>query len=205
MGIWARRLAGAISAFILLGLSLNYVSALEVYPEKSAPQVLWRLLGFFTNLTNGIVAWCFAAMALRGRFLEPFWTGALTLWLGIVALVYYGVLFQPLAGLSWWADIAIHAVAPLAVTLWWIAYAPKRLSWHDAVVWLFWPLVYLLYALGRGGLTGSYPYPFIDPLQIGWGGVAVWFTGLAGLFLTAGLGMVALSHLAQVLGLKRIR
>lgn len=205
MGPWARRYAGAISGFIVVGLLLNYVSALEVYPDKTPAEVLWRLLGFFTNLTNGIAAWCFAAMALRGRFLTPFWMGALTLWIGIVGVVYYGVLFHPLEGLSFWADIAIHGVAPLAVALWWIAYAPKGLSWHDAVVWLFWPLVYVVYALGRGVTTGAYPYPFIDPLQIGWGGVAVWFTGLGCVFLTAGLSMVALSHLAQVMGVRRIR
>jgi hypothetical protein len=204
MGPWARRHAAAISALILVGLFLNYVSALEVYPDKSPGEVLWRLLGFFTNLTNGIVAWCFAAMALRGRFLEPFWMGALTLWVCIVGGVYYGILFQPLEGLSWYADLTIHAIAPLAVTLWWIAYAEKRLSWHDAVVWLLWPLLYLGYALGRGALTGAYPYPFIDPLQIGWGGVAVWFALLACLFLTAGLAMVALSMVAQALGLRRI-
>ncbi|MGR3455314.1 Pr6Pr family membrane protein [Pseudooceanicola sp.] len=205
MGRWSRRFAGAISAFILLGLLLNYISALEIYPDKTPAQVLWRLLGFFTNLTNGIAAWCFAAMALRGRFLTPFWMGALTLWVGIVSLVYYGVLFQPLEGLSWWADLSIHAVAPLAVTLWWIAYAPKRLSWHDAVVWLFWPLAYVIYAIGRGAATGVYPYPFIDPLQIGWDGVAIWFSGLGGVFLAAGLAIVALTHVAEMLGMRRIR
>ncbi|WP_375688390.1 Pr6Pr family membrane protein [Pseudooceanicola sp. LIPI14-2-Ac024] len=205
MGPWARRHAAVIAAFIVLGLSLNYVSALQVYPDKTPAEVLWRLLGFFTNLTNGIVAWCFAAMALRGRFLAPFWMGALTLWVAIICGVYYGVLYQHLNGLSWWADIAIHAVAPLAVTLWWIAYAPKHLSWHDAVVWLFWPLVYLVYALARGITSGHYPYPFIDPLRIGWGGVAIWFFGLAVLFLTAGLAMVALTEAAQRAGLRRIR
>ena len=33
MGPWARRHAAAISALILVGLFLNYVSALEVYPD----------------------------------------------------------------------------------------------------------------------------------------------------------------------------
>ncbi len=205
MGPWARRHAAVIAALIVVGLSLNYVSALQVYPDMSPAAVLWRLLGFFTNLTNGIVAWCFAAMALRGRFLTPFWMGALTLWVGIVGGVYYLILAQPMQGLSRVADITIHGVAPLAVTLWWIAYAPKRLSWHDAVVWLFWPLVYVVYALARGLTTGVYPYPFIDPLMIGWTGVAEWFVGLAAAFLLTGLGMIALIGAADRAGLKRIR
>ena len=59
------------------------------------------------------------------------------------------------------------------------------LRWKDAVTWLAYPGVYLVYILARGAVSGLYPYPFVDVNELGYAGV---FTR-AGIFLLVFLGM----------------
>jgi len=47
----------------------------------------------------------------------------------------------------------------------------------------------------RGGVTGWYPYPFLDPAKVGgYGGVAVYAIGIAATFLIAGWVLLALGN-----------
>ena len=48
------------------------------------------------------------------------------------------------------------------------------------------PTVYSIYAIGRGMVDGTYPYFFLNISELGFGGVAIWVAGLAGVFLVAG-------------------
>ena len=45
------------------------------------------------------------------------------------------------------------------------------LRWKDAVAWLAYPGVYLVYILARGAVSGLYPYPFVDVNVLGYAGV----------------------------------
>ncbi len=44
---------------------------------------------------------------------------------------------------------------------------------------LLWPVVWLAVTLLLGGLSGWYPYPFLDPRLVGAGGVATAAVGIA--------------------------
>jgi hypothetical protein len=60
-----------------------------------------------------------------------------------------------------------------------------RIALSQAMVWLAFPVVYLVYSLIRGPIVDWYPYPFLDPGHNGYGAVAV--TSLMLLVMSAAL------------------
>jgi hypothetical protein len=54
-------------------------------------------------------------------------------------------------------------VIPSLFIIFWLVFVPKGgLQWKDVPAWLIYPIVYTLFIMIRGGLSGFYPYPFID-------------------------------------------
>ncbi|MGR3270098.1 hypothetical protein DU478_10665 [Thalassococcus profundi] len=175
-------------------LVMHVQVGLDRRPHWTLWQELWRTGRYFTILTNALTAATMTAVAAGWR-VPAGWAAGLTLWMGIVALVYHGILSRDLSGLRWWTDQGMHTAVPAAVGLWWWACAPKDgLRRLHAVWWLGWPALYLAYALVRGEIDGRHPYFFIDPPRIGWDMVALWILGLGLVFWLFGLGMVALAR-----------
>ena len=156
-----------VSQFILL---------IRLMPASPAETVI-RFFSFFTIEVNILVACCFSLLAFGpqtapGRFFStPQRLTALTVYILIVGLVYNLVLrslWNP-AGLQRLTDEFLHTVIPLYFLLYWIYFVPKnKLRWKQALPWLIYPLIYLVYTLTRGAITGHYPYPFIDAKQLGY-------------------------------------
>lgn len=162
-------------------------------PEASLLQELWRTGRYFTILTNGLTAVTMAAVALGWR-VPAVWAAGLTLWMAIVGIVYHALLALDFDGLRWWTDQGLHTAVPIALFLWWLAFAPRAgLAWRHALWWIGWPGLYMLYALIRGEIDGRHPYFFIDPPKIGWGPVLLWIVALGVVFWLAGLVLVALA------------
>ena len=68
----------------------------------------------------------------------------------------------------------LHYIIPLAIAFDWIMDPPsRRISFRRALVWLVFPLGYLVYSLVRGPIAGWYPYPFLDPSIGGYGQIVV--------------------------------
>ncbi len=134
-------------------------------------ETLIRFFSYFTILTNTLCAVYFtAAFFERSWTRQPGWLTALTLYIFVVGLVYQLVLrklWEP-TGLQQWVDELLHSVNPLLVFFYWIAYERKHeLKYSMVPGWLIYPLVYLLYILIRGNISGFYPYPFLQVPQIG--------------------------------------
>ncbi|SDB60109.1 hypothetical protein SAMN03159382_04736 [Pseudomonas sp. NFACC23-1] len=66
------------------------------------------------------------------------------------------------------ADELLHDVMPVVFLIYWWFCVPKGLHWAAVWLWLIYPLVYFIYALVRGHLIGSYPYPFIEVDRLGY-------------------------------------
>ena len=64
---------------------------------------------------------------------------------------------------------------------------PGRLRLRHALLWLAFPLAYLGFALVRGSIRHTYPYPFVDAGQLGYDGVAISALGFAVAFWLLGL------------------
>ncbi|WP_375174265.1 Pr6Pr family membrane protein [Pseudooceanicola sp.] len=197
----SRALAALIAVLAFAALYLQVLSSQQSNPDEAVLATLWRLGRFFTILTNLLVALTYATIALRGRVSLPVWTGGVTLWIAITGVVYHLLLASPdgaMAGLAWWANVGLHTAVPLAVVIWWLAFAPRTgLGTRAALLWMLWPLIYVLYALGRGQFDGTYPYFFTNPDRLGWIGVAQWTVILAVSFFVAGLVLIAVARLLR--------
>lgn len=156
---------------------------------------------FFTVLTNILVASALALPLLApasagGRFFaRPAVATGVATNIALAGLVYSLVLRQlwnP-QGLQRVADFVLHDVMPvLFLIYWWIAVPKRELRWAHVAGFLLYPIVYFIYVMLRGALTGAYPYPFIDAAALGIGrallnalGILVGFavTGLVFIFL----------------------
>ncbi len=123
--------------------------------------------------------------------------GAAALYLGITGVVY-GVLLagyqEQLQTTIPWVDTVLHRVIPVVLGVDWLLDPPTtRLALRWATVWLVYPLLYAVYSLVRGPIVDWYPYPFLDPDEVGgYAGVALYCVGVAvGSALFAWLVVVA--------------
>jgi hypothetical protein len=87
-----------------------------------------------------------------------------------------------------WVNSILHYLMPVAVTLDWLLDPPRvHLDPSRTVVlWMTFPLLYILYTLARGAIVNWYPYFFVNPHRGGG------YLLVAGDSLAVGIGIVAL-------------
>lgn len=191
---WARWSAAAI-ALAALGAMLPPVMS-GLARGEGLLATTWGLLRFFTILTNLAVGVIWARLALRGRgAVSPLVQGGAMLAIVLVGLVFNFVL-SPMPQPSWWSALGddLHRMwVPLAVPLWWLAFAPHRaLGWSAPLLWALYPLVYSAYALARSAMEGvPVPYFFMDVGALGRPAALANMGAIALAFVLAGLVAVA--------------
>jgi hypothetical protein len=193
---------GALLGWFALVLQLFLVIA-QSSTGMAMVGALITYLSFFTILTNLLVALVFTAIAIGPAqtrlqfFLSPSVQAATAVYITIVGIVYQLLLRQiwnP-QGAQWVADVLLHTIIPAGYVLFWLLFAPRAgLRWKDAVNWLVYPAVYLLYVLARGAMSGLYPYPFVDVKVLGYGGVLARAVVFLLFFLGMGLLVVAVGR-----------
>lgn len=78
-----------------------------------------------------------------------------------------------------WDNVVLHYIIPVAMLVDFLTDRPrKKLAFSKALLWLLFPIMYATYALVRGGMTGWYPYPFLNPDISGAGSVVATVIGL---------------------------
>ncbi len=173
-----QRLFAAVIAIIgwsALALQLSLTLGIVIGQGRSAGAGLWLFLGYFTVLTNILVAVSMSLVALDR------WPGgprpsasaltAVALAITIVGVVYHLLLsgrVPDLSSLGWVADRTMHYLVPVLSLAFWVMFVPKSsFTFADPFLWILYPLGYLIYAMARGNLDGWYPYFFIDVGVIG--------------------------------------
>ena len=74
-----------------------------------------------------------------------------------------------------WVNTVVHELMPLVLLADWLLGAPvERLSVHHGLLWLSFPLAWIVYTLIRGSISGLYPYPFLNPVNGGYPSVAAY-------------------------------
>lgn len=156
-----------------------------------------NFLSYFTTEANMFAAIVFlitGVMVLKKLNHESvgFIRGASTLYM-ITTGIVFGVLlsgYDP-AVLTFvpWDNIVLHYIIPVGVLIDWIVDPPRqRITVKSALLWLLYPMGYLIYTLSRGPIAQWYPYPFLDPANE---------DGLVGVVITA-LGITVLMLIVTV-------
>ena len=68
---------------------------------------------------------------------------------------------------------------------------------RDGLTWLVVPLAYLVYSLVRGAVVDWYPYPFMDPGEHGYAGVAVTSVVIAVVLAVIATGVASVPRLRR--------
>lgn len=180
----------AIAALVLQAVLV--VTGDSVLAEQEVPPLLTRLgrlVSYFTIQSNLLVAVTAVQLARDpqrdGRWWRPV-RAAAVVGITVTGLVHF-TLLRPLLdlhGSSWAADKLLHMVVPVLAVVGWLLAGPRpRAPWRDALTALVWPVAWLVWTLVVGGVTGWYPYPFLDVGAKGAGPVAVTCVGVTVLFL----------------------
>jgi len=186
-----RNAAAALVAMVCwAGLAVQFSATYGAQHDVTA--TLWILARFFTILTNLLVAVTMTWFAI-GRKVSAQILGALTLAILLVGAVYMTLLrgLLHLSGDALVADILLHKVSPVLMTLWWLLFAPRaKLRWRAPIWWGIYPLAYFVYVLARGQVDRRYPYPFLDVAKLGWLQTTLNAGGIALGFILAGFALV---------------
>jgi hypothetical protein len=170
--------------------------------NRTAPagETAIRYISYFTIEANGLATLGFTVLLVARRTVPGRWFSrqsvvtAITTYMVVVGLTYNIILrslWKP-SGLQWVVDELLHSVLPVGCVFYWLLYASakKRLPWKAVPSWMLYPLAYCIYTMIRGGMTGWYPYPFLDAGVLGYprvllyiGGMIVVFFGVAALFV----------------------
>lgn len=167
----------------ILGVTVGTVGLvlfLLVIPARvqaggSLPGSIVFYFSFFTILTNiGAVLTHVSDIrpgAPLGWFRRPEIRGMFTALIFLVMAVYHLLLakiWDPQGPLKL-ADIALHYAAPLIFIGWWVFFQPHRqLAYRMIPAMLAPPVLYNIYAMVRGAISGEYPYPFLDVNRLGY-------------------------------------
>ncbi|MEP7143858.1 MAG: Pr6Pr family membrane protein [Ferruginibacter sp.] len=198
--------------FLANGAALGWIAIIfQLYliivnRTASVPETITRFFGYFTVLTNILVALCFTLLLLKpdsgwGRFFaRPATLTALTVYIGVVGFIYNVILrflWRP-QGLQFVVDELLHSVIPVLFILYWFLFVPKKtLKWKNILSWMIYPAVYCIYSLVRGGIGGFYPYPFIDVGILGYNKVLFNVAGMIIVFLLLSIVLVGIGKMTK--------
>lgn len=171
---WIRGLRFALGVFVLVALVQKTYDA--TLPGSDVD--IFKLYSEFTVQSNLVLGLVLVASAARKRSRLPRWWdhlfGGLVFYLVMTGIIY-AVLVAPPDEPWWswdmyWAQLAHHRLAPLFVALDWLFVARTvRGPWWRPLVWLSYPVAFLVFSWVRGAIDGWYVYDFLDPtLDGGW-------------------------------------
>ncbi|MBA2562828.1 MAG: Pr6Pr family membrane protein [Chitinophagaceae bacterium] len=181
---------------LILQFYINITSKAAAIPE-----IIVRYFSYFTLTTNLIVATCCTTLLFKpnsrwGNFFSQQKTlTAITVYIIIVGIIYNIILrfiWSP-KGLQMIIDELLHSVIPVLFLVYWLIFVLKnQLKWQDVLPWLIYPLVYTIFILLRGAVSGFYPYPFINISELGLKNALINAIGIAIVFLIVSLLFVAI-------------
>ena len=133
-----------------------------------------NFFSYFTIQSNIIAAVVLFYMVLRPANESVAFArirGAATLYMATTGIVYALLLSGNPAAVAItlpWVNAVLHQLMPVYMVADWIASPPRhRLGFRESLLFLIYPIVWLVYTLPRGAITGWYPYPFLNPAKAG--------------------------------------
>lgn len=190
----------AVGVLTVVALAVQLVTSYDLVPSFNPV----NFFSYFTNLSNiigaGVFLFC-GGYWFATRHRQPH--GAdLVRGLAVVCLVItwavYNLLLvdEPLGALQPWVNVVVHQIMPIAVFVDWLLDPPvRRLRFGQTAWWLAFPVLYITYTMIRGPVADWYPYPFLNPANVGgYGGVAPYAVAIAVGFVLVVLAVTALGN-----------
>ena len=193
----------ALLGWLALALQLLLSIQLTIANGQGVLTGVWIYLGYFTILTNALVALALTAAARGPRgmvsrfFTRPGVHTAIAMSIVIVAAIYNLMLRQLWQPHGWQivADNILHVLMPaLFLLYWWLAVPKVTLRWPQVMVWQLYPAAYFAYVLLRGAVNHWYPYPFLDVTKLGYLRVLIDACVVLLVFIVVALLLVALGR-----------
>jgi hypothetical protein len=195
----------ALLAWIGVGVYYCILLYRPEFSELNTFQVTLVFLNAFTVLTNLLVAMSSTIALLAPRsgpgrlFSGPKVRTAIALYILMVALIYNGMMRGGIVRVGFadiWTNEIRHVIVPALYLLFWLFVVPKGvLNWRLPLYWSTYPLVYLVWVFICGGLTGRYPYSFLDAGNLGYTKVLITSLMLTVVFLIVGEIFVGVDRL----------
>ena len=200
----------AVSALVIQ--TVLVITGASVLAETAVPPLatrLGRLVSYFTIQSNVLIAVTAVQLArdpLRdGRWWRPVRLAAVV-GITVTGLVHFFLLrpLLDLQGPNALADVLLHLVVPLLGVGGWLIAGPRpRWSARDAAVALMWPVLWLVWTVAVGALSGWVPYPFLDVEAEGGVVVAVTCLGVTVLFLILVAALLVLDRRLPAVPVRR--
>jgi hypothetical protein len=151
---------------------------------------LARFVAYFTVQSNILVAVTAIQLARRPHRDGTLWRAlrlAAVVGITVTGVVHF-LLLRPLLdlhGADYVADKLLHMAVPAVAVAGWVAFGPRpRVDARAVRLALCWPLAWLTVTLVVGGVSGWYPYPFLDHREeAGVVGVVASSAGITGFVL----------------------
>lgn len=166
-------------SFALLGLSAVITEIVTLVHRGIFNPA--NFFSYFTIQSNLLAIGIFIASALC--LLTKKYTKTITMLRGANTfnMVVVGIVFTLLlSGLESdltavpWDNTVLHYIIPVAAAIDWLVVSSRvKVTFAQGLVWIVYPVIYVAYSLIRGRIVGWYPYPFLNPAQQGYFGVAI--------------------------------
>lgn len=194
-----------LMVLVWFGLILQFCISMQAYLHDglSLTKALVQFFSYFTIQVNILVGLSLIGLLLKPQtWLNDFFSRGyvftgVVFYIIIVGLIYNTILrgiWKPV-GLFRLADELLHLVNPLLFVAYWLILINKpALKWSQAFNWLWYPFIYVIYALIRGALTNIYPYPFIDAGKFGYNKIMINSVVLLVVFLVLGLLLIFITR-----------
>ena len=166
--------------FALLGTSA-VVTELAVLLERNQ-FVAGNFFSYFTIQSNmlAVLSLLVGAFSLAAGYKSKrvdYFRGAVALYMvmtGVIFSVLLANLDSRVLTAVPWDNTVLHYIIPVVMLADWIVDPPSsKLNLKGALLWLVYPLAYVIYTLVRGSIVGWYPYPFLNPDTNGYAGIGI--------------------------------
>ena len=171
-----------INAIVLAAMVILTILAIEPWNawnvDPNAPAYGWNRFSYFTVQINLIatLTYLIASIAILRKKQLGTWfrylRGAAVLYMLVTAIVFALLLqdtdVNPNAGQFDWKNFILHQWGPFFITIWWLLWPSRNaITSRESLLWLIFPIAWIIYTFIRASITGWYPYPFLDPSKVG--------------------------------------
>jgi len=191
--------SSAVAAFRVFFAGLAVVAIVVQLASIAAKGTLnpVNYFSYFTIDSNLIAIGVLVAAALnRDRASTP-WVdlvrGGAVVYMSITGIVFTLLLSNTDVDTAIpWVNSVVHELMPLVMLADWLITPPAaRLRMRQSLLWLSFPLVWIVYTIIRGAIVNLYPYPFLNPANGGYASVAVYCVAiLLAMLVVSALGVV---------------